>query len=121
MRSLGTGGGLPTPYLAAGGVAVLAILGIGLAGAKPDDASPAPSATSKSSGGGGSSSSSQSKSSSSGMQLVLQQFNPEIWEASYRTKLAEVIGSPVPGTSCSLVSTRSCLAGSVFAVESGQQ
>lgn len=56
------GGGLPTPYLAAGGVAAAAIVGIGLAGAKPDQASPqssgsaAPkssgSAASKSSGGG---------------------------------------------------------------------
>lgn len=32
------GGGLPTPYLAAGGVAAAAIVGIGLVGAKPDQA-----------------------------------------------------------------------------------
>lgn len=51
------GGGLPTPYLAAGGVAAAAIVGIGLAGAKPDQAaSSSPqssgSAAPKSSGGG---------------------------------------------------------------------
>ncbi|KAL3160064.1 hypothetical protein ABBQ38_009779 [Trebouxia sp. C0009 RCD-2024] len=41
------GSGLPTSYLAAGGVAALAIVGIGLAGAKPDEA---PSSPVKSSG-----------------------------------------------------------------------
>ena len=48
------GGGLPTPYLAAGGVAVLAIIGIGLAGAKPDQAPAAPPTSSSSSSGSGS-------------------------------------------------------------------
>ena len=60
------GGGLPTPYLAAGGAAALAILGIGLAGARPDNASPAEPATGGSSSSSSSSSSSQSKSSSKG-------------------------------------------------------
>ena len=51
------GGGLPTQYLAAGGVAAAAIVGIGLAGAKPDEAPSSPpqrssSAAPKSSEGG---------------------------------------------------------------------
>lgn len=46
------GGGLPTPYLAAGGVAVLAIIGIALAGAKPDQAAPAAPSTSSGSKSG---------------------------------------------------------------------
>ena len=45
---MNAGGGLPTPYLAAGGVAAAAIVGIGLAGAKPDQAA---SSTPQSSGG----------------------------------------------------------------------
>ncbi|KAL3141612.1 hypothetical protein ABBQ32_004853 [Trebouxia sp. C0010 RCD-2024] len=54
------GGGLPTTYLAAGGVAALAIVGIGLAGGKPDEAPSSPvkssdSAAPKSSGGSSSS------------------------------------------------------------------
>ena len=55
---MNAGGGLPTPYLAAGGVAAAAIVGIGLAGAKPDQAASSSSQSSgsaapKSSGGGG--------------------------------------------------------------------
>ena len=53
---MAAGGGLPTPYLAAGGAALLAIIGIGLAGAKPDQAPSPPASSSgssapKSSGG----------------------------------------------------------------------
>ena len=60
------GGGLPTPYLVAGGIAVAGIIGIGLAGASPDRQSPTPPATQAASKSGGGNSSGGSKPSRGG-------------------------------------------------------
>ncbi|DBB12235.1 hypothetical protein WJX82_003531 [Trebouxia sp. C0006] len=54
------GGGLPTPYLAAGGAAVVIISALALAGAAPENAAPAASPTSASSKSSGGSNSSKS-------------------------------------------------------------
>lgn len=60
------GGGLPTPYLIAGGVAVAGIIGIGLAGASPDRQSPTPPATAAAAKSGGGKPSGGSKPSGGG-------------------------------------------------------
>lgn len=56
----GAGGGLPTPYLAAGGAAVVIISALALAGAAPENAAPAASPTSTSSKSSGGSNSGKS-------------------------------------------------------------